>query len=431
MVDALDNKLVELQRLFAPFVEANPLSEIELVADTAEAPSYQIARPWGDTSLTIKIPPEPEALAQALNGLHLPRRLTALWHREERKLEIIWTARKLQSVWTEVVDRNFSISFEGVEHECHFTAASDALLLIAENASPMTTSLTAFRNLQSFAAFLAQKTDSVPNPGIGNPLCFWISNIDWDENATLRFVRSLNFYMSYFDNRSPLVLVHELDDQPAEVIARTRYLRGPFPSEIKGKPIEQNLEVFWSEASSVTPTVTTPMMSFLLYYRIIEYAALHYIDGAVKSELRKIISAPDLGGDLPRTIEQIVGAVSLKTLDEVPRFKAVIRNNVNPKLVWEDVKANIAAFSSEVAFDGGFSIRPLVGPNESEEGFCTRGLDGFSDTIRKIRNTLSHGKDQETAGMILPTYRNMALLRPWVHTIATAAGEIVIYKDVS
>jgi len=138
-----------------------------------------------------------------------------------------------------------------------------------------------------------------------------------------------------------------------------------------------------------------------------------------------------LTDDIHGSVDQIVSSLGLKNLEEVPRFKAVIRNNVNSKLIWKDVKENIAAFSKETKFDGGFTVKPLCSGNDKEASFCNRGLDQFSDSIRKIRNTLSHGKDQETAGMILPTARNISLLRPWVHLIATVAGEVVLYKDVS
>lgn len=264
------------------------------------------------------------------------------------------------------------------------------------------------------------------NPSIDQPFSFWISHVEWDDNNTIELLDALNYYLSYYDYRSPVVIIHDPVDETAKSATKTRYLRGAFPKTINAKPLDQNLIAFWSAAGSAAP-----LLSFILYYRIIEYASSHYIDNAIRSDLSKILSAPDLADDIHSSVDQIISAVGIKTLDEVPRFKAVIRNNVSAKLIWKDVKENIAAFSKETKFDGGFSVKPLCGANEKEQAFCNRGLDQFSDTVRKIRNTLSHGKDQETAGMILPTERNISLLRPWVHLMATAAGEVVLYKDVS
>lgn len=58
-------------------------------------------------------------------------------------------------------------------------------------------------------------------------------------------------------------------------------------------------------------------------------------------------------------------------------------------------------------------------------------MDQVSDAFRKIRNALSHGKDQETTGVIRPTPKNVNLFQPWVHLISAAAGEVVLYKDVT
>lgn len=173
------------------------------------------------------------------------------------------------------------------------------------------------------------------------------------------------------------------------------------------------------------------MMKFILYYRMIEYCAGQFIEHSVRSELKRIISAPDMHDDIGGSVERIVNAVSLKQLEDIQRFKAVVRHNVDPRLLWQDVHANRVALSKDTTFDGGFSIKPLIGPNDDQTGFCSRSLDQFSDCLRKIRNALSHGKDQESAGVILPTPQNMDMLRPWVHLIATAAGEVVLYKDIS
>ena len=76
-------------------------------------------------------------------------------------------------------------------------------------------------------------------------------------------------------------------------------------------------------------------------------------------------------------------------------------------------------------------MKPFVSPTETEQGFCVKGLSTFADQLRQLRNTLAHGKGQEPAGVIDATDRNMRLLRPWTHLIATAAGEVILYKDIA
>lgn len=129
-------------------------------------------------------------------------------------------------------------------------------------------------------------------------------------------------------------------------------------------------------------------------------------------------SDPSLMFLVPKRVDSFADALnSLRLFD---KFSGVYhRDTAEFEVLW-------TAFT----FDGGFVVKPLVGAGETESTFCTRTAQ-FADSIRKIRNTLSHGKEQETAGIILPTTRNFNLLRPWLHLIATAAGEVVLHKDVT
>jgi hypothetical protein len=419
----------EASAKLAEFLAANPKAFVEERSDGG-APILLLCRPWGDEAVGLQLEGDYSTLADTLNHLVLPERLTAIWHRDSRKLEIIWTARKLVDVWEEVVERKFSFTYQGRQHTCHFTDSSDRLLTLAAAFRPLRASagsaIPGYRNLTSYYAYLRSKDTGESNLSIGKPLSFWISNVDWNEVDTIDLLRSISFYLTYYDFRSPTIIIHDPMYENASSIAKTRYLRGKFPKTISARQIDQNLLTYWGAAGDYQP-----MLAFILYYRIIEYASTHYIDYKIKSELKKIISAPHLTDDLAGSVESIVGTMSKNSLDEVPRFEAVIRSNVNPRFIWKDIKENISIFSKEMKFEGGFSVKALCGANEKEEAFCSRGLDQFSRSIRKIRNTLSHGRDQETADMILPTAQNVALLRPWVHLIATAAGEVVLYKDVS
>lgn len=415
------------KELLPTYLAAHPFSEIARPDPAVEGVELTIRRPWDDSSLVIHVPREHEALFEALENTILPERLSAIWHRDTRKLEVIWTARRLQEQWQEVIDRRFEFIFQGEAHTCHFTSASERLLTIAEHVRPESTSETSFRNMTSFAQYvsLSKSGNEIP-PAFDRPICFWIDNVDYDETTIYDLINSLNFYLTYYDHVSPIVMVHDISKESKQVIQRTRYLKEQFPKKITARPLDQNLVAFWQAASGANQ-----MMKFILYYRMIEYCAGQFIEHSVRSELKRIISAPDMHDDIHGSVERIVNAVSLKQLEDIQRFRAVVRHNVDPQLLWQDVHANRQAFSKDTTFDGGFSIKPLIGPNEDQPGFCNRSLDQFSDCLRKIRNALSHGKDQESAGVILPTPQNMDMLRPWVHLIATAAGEVVLYKDIS
>lgn len=413
----------EAAEKLAPFFESNPYSTIDRAED--DPGKLQISKPWGDTSVAIIIGDGFDRIAAVLNAVVLPERFSAVWHRDLRKLEVIWTAYKLPAVWQEIFGRKFKFEHEGRQHHCEFGVSSDHLLILAEFVQPLTISETIHRNMQSMRALVIAQARGRGTPNLDQPRSFWIDNIDWDEGAVLDLVSHLNFFMSYFDGLSPSVLVHDTPDEPL-VPKRTRYIRGKFPAEISSRPLDENLLSFWSFASG-----GNPMLRFLLYYRILEYAAVHFIDDSIRDELRKLILSPDLRSDLAKSVENIVGAMSGSKLSDAQRLQALMRSVIDPALLWRDIKANIGFFSKDTNFDGGFSVKAMVNANDTEASFRARGLENLADTFRKIRNALSHGKDQETAGVIRPTRKNFELFSQWVHLIATAAGEVVLYRDAT
>lgn len=61
----------------------------------------------------------------------------------------------------------------------------------------------------------------------------------------------------------------------------------------------------------------------------------------------------------------------------------------------------------------------------------SRGFESITRSLRDIRNALSHGRDQRTSSVIVPSSRNLHYLQPWVNLIAVVAGEVVLYKDAT
>ncbi|MGW8202460.1 hypothetical protein ACWGM0_07920 [Sphingomonas bisphenolicum] len=420
------SSLAEAKLKLATFLKDNPPAEI-IEADVGGDSSLRIVKAWGDRSLALAIDPDKiDTLSDALNSVKLSERLSAIWHKDSGDLEIIWTAHNLPKSQNEVANRSFNFELGGKSYVCEFGRSSPRLLTIAEHFVPLTMSPTFWRNLQSFSQYSRLPEERRKRVGLDEPRSFWIHNIKWNEEVFINTIYNLNFYLTYFDDRSPNIIIHDPHDASEKQIQRTRYIRGSFPTEIKGGELESNLLTFWASAYE-----ERPMMSFLQYFRIIEYAATHFIDSSVKLELRKILMSPDLNSNITNSVEKIIGSVNITKLEDSQRFKAVIRHCVDPKLLWRDVSQHLSLFSKETKFDGGFSVRPLVSGDDKEATFCTRGIDSFADSARKIRNALSHGKDLETSGVITPTTRNVKLLQPWLHLMATAAGEVVLYKDAT
>jgi hypothetical protein len=416
----LDAAQLELSAFFT----RNPLSKLEI--KSPESGGLQIGLPWGDASISIQVPEDRDDLVEALNACLLPERYSAIYHTDSKKLEVIYTAYELVGSQKDLTGRKFNFLFKGRKHECQFSASSKRLLAIAKNALPQGTTLTTHRNIMSFHHYTNMGVEGRELFSIVEPWSFWISNVTWNEAKVFELISNLNFYLTYYDDMSPTVLIHPPTIPTNASSRRTRYIHGAFPEIVNAQGLNDHLLGFWQAADTGNPT-----MRFILYYRIIEYAAHHYVDDDIKRDLRKLLLSPHLTSDVPAAIEKITDIMSAKKLEDIPKFRAIVEKCVDPKLIWREAQANKAFFSKETKFNGGFVIKALLSDDEKEAAFGSRGLDHFCTLLRKIRNALSHGRDQETGGVITATPQNFNLLRPWVHLIGTAAGEVVLFKDLS
>jgi hypothetical protein len=313
----LPDLLAKAKEKLAPFLALNPKSSIEPVKSKSKPVGVRISDPWGDKSLALNVPAEIDEFAAVMNNLVLPERLSALWHQNQASLEFIWTALPLSENWREVKGRRFNFRFDSIVHTCEFRASSMDLLSIAKQMRPLQNTNTSFRNLQSFSIYaqFAETERQILN--LTEPLSFWVSHINVIDEATIGLLKHLNFFMTYYDELTPTILIHDVDE-PLSMPTRLRYIKGAFPFDIKGRNLDVNLLDFWAVAQ-----VSNPILRFILYYRIIEYAAFHFIDDKIRSELKKLLAAPDLATQLSQTVDSIVSTVTVSKLEDVQRLRLI------------------------------------------------------------------------------------------------------------
>lgn len=343
-----DASLVKAKAQLATLLAANPASEVALVP-TESGPVLRLRKPWGDNSITFNLA-DCGKLIDSLNAVILPPRLSAVWHRDNSALEVIWTAYDLSKSQQEIEGRSFVFDYCGSQHKCEFKDSSEQLLEIARYAIPVGMMSTNHRNLYSFAMHM-QAIDDTRESVKTKPRSFWISDVDPAEENMIPLLSNLNFYLTYYDALSPYVVIHP---QAAEKIVsqKTRYLIGQFPSTINSRKLDENLLSFWESAQS-----GSAFMKFLLYFRIIKYAAYHYIDDTARAGIKKILMKPELLSDVPGAIDGVVSALSAtQKLHDSQRIRMTIKHCVSPQVLWPDVRDNLDFFSKPTHFDGGFSV---------------------------------------------------------------------------
>jgi hypothetical protein len=383
-----------------------------------------IERPWDDPTVILVVSGKKEE-AEALNSLFLPRRFTAIWHLDSKDIEVIWTAYKLSPDQQEVAGRTFVFTYQKREYKCEFGASSDRLLTLAGMFQPDSNpSDTYFRNLVSFSTFIKADSGDAIGSSVDTPKSFWIRNVDLSEKEVVPLIERLNFYLSYYDERSPIIRVHGEGAEFAH--QRTRYPVGAFPANIVSRELDVNLISFWQAARS-----ENEILQFILYYRIIEYAGYHYVDVEAREKILRVLRDPARGHDGTKALSAILKALDGSSGGGDERFVSILERHVDPETVWREVDLNRSTFSKEQKFDGDFQLDALIGKKELFPAFETGGMIRFAAALRRIRNVLAHGRDQKTGTVITPSLRNLRMLRPWVAAIAAAAGEIVMYEPAS
>jgi hypothetical protein len=256
----------EAQTALQEFLANNPASSLERVE--TPVPAALVAKPWGDSSLGILI--SDTSVIGALNKLYLPERFTAIWHLDTNLLEVIFTADPMPEVWKVLPQRSFTFKHKGKDYACEFRKSSNRLLRLAANTLPRGPSRTTYRNLFSFQRYLAAEggVKGIPKQTGATPLSFWISCIEWDEDIVRDLARHLNFYMTYYDNMSPVIIIHTPESEAAASPTASRFPFGDFPNIISGTELDDNLLHFWAASRE-----GDPFRRFIYNFQILEYAA--------------------------------------------------------------------------------------------------------------------------------------------------------------
>ena len=356
----------------------------------------------------------------------MPKSFSAIFHRADKLFEVIYTAYKPSPRQIEVADRQFSFILDGSEFQCNFGESSADLLNLSKFSFPRQISETRYRNIQSFSRFSLETDDKIRNRLFGKPTSFFVSGVENCDDEYLRhLISNLNFYMSYFDLKTPRILIHE-DAVETSTGSSVRYRENKFPKKIDAKAIDENLLSFWSEAFAGDEIV-----QFMLYYRIIEYASTSYSSDLLRKRVIRAISRPSFRADFTQSVDDIIellNASDTKVVDGYQRFMGTLTGNVMPEAVWSEISKNQDFFSEKFECDGGFVIEPLISKDTTLSTFSLNGVENFGRRIKDIRNVLSHGKDFPRDGVFRPTKRNLGALRPWIILLELAAGEVVLSR---
>jgi hypothetical protein len=416
---ALGEKFI-LEKSLEEFRKHNPVASIGDISEPAVA--VAILNPWGDDTMALTLTGASAETITALNGVILAERYSGIWHRKTQRLEIAFTAFPLPSTYEDIPNRKFVFRHDKGEYKCGYGPSSEELLLIAARFVPKgPQGPTAYRSLPSFRNYIHQE-----RPEHHKPLSFWIDGLPWDDDKVLEIITHINFYMTYFDAASPAIAVHSPQAESVTRQPQRRFAFDVFPTEIRSRQIDDSLLKFWEASRTGDPS-----RRFLYCYQIIENFAMTYIDDKIKKNVKKILAAPMANEFLEASTQKIIEYVSEFKMHDNIKIDTVLRETVDAEVIWQEIALNIDFFSAKCEFEGGLSVDAIAKPGWKAGDFAVSGMTSLSNTLRQIRNALSHAKDQRSMTVITPTRANMEKLQMWVPLASVAAGQLLVYGGLS
>ncbi|MYA02194.1 MAG: hypothetical protein F4038_07500 [Chloroflexi bacterium] len=420
MIESVDEAETNLIRAkLQDFFTRNPEADLR-----REPRGTSVINPWGERDLEIPVASDNAGLLEALNALRLAPRFTAIWHEDKSDLEIIYTVLSKDDP---LLRRKFEFRYSGDPYECSFELSSRRLRLLASEARDTSTKgPPSFRNLLPFHHFehtLRADPDSTFTLN-GTPTSFWIRGLEsFNEDFVAEMVRNLNFHMSHFDRNTPRVIVHEekmdVDSPDQHSPPQVEY----FPEILTGREIDQHLLILWESAHS-----GDPFLRFIQYYQILEYAGFYYLQAEVRRAVERAISVPDAASRPERVTQRVLDAMSAQTLQGNQQINAMIAECVDPAEMLEMLEASIDAFSHDLTFDGGFTLKAILPESVTYEDFKRVWNGEFPRALHNLRNALVHARESRQTTMIAPTRANQVKLNPWLLPLAETAGRVMLYS---
>ncbi|GAB4024003.1 hypothetical protein [Spirosoma koreense] len=402
------------------FISNNPNSQVEVKED-----KIKINKPWNDDSFQLIISSSENLTL--LDNIILVDYLEAIYHKANKYIEFIYFPRKTSE---KILQRNFSFNYDDDIFRCYFQNSSKTLELIAKAFKPIKPpSETNYRGLRIFKDFFT--VDDQPEFvkeffQNSQPYSFYVEgNLDKYENDFSYLLTLLNFYIEYFDRKSPKIILYRQEKNTNNYkIPCFTQSGNAFPNIINATKMDLTV----LETLDVARKTDDVRLKFIFYFQVLEYCTYYYLDNNIKKDLDQILKRPDINSKST----QYTKAILEKLQDHFYRLKddsLKMDKTINDYLTIDDIKLelkeNINFFCEDINFDGGLVITKLFSKPEDINNTSSL-LSTVRKNIEKIRNVLVHLREQRENKVILPNPDNDKRLLPYLYVIKRMAENIAL-----
>ena len=388
------------------------------------AKDYVVLNPWNDSSFAFMIPKT--AKIPSFTNILLLEEFSSILDKKNNVWEFIYSPEKKDK---EIISRKFKFIYDGKTYECSFEKSSRYLKFFAESFRLIKSETkTSYRNLRQFKDYYSkEKPDYVKEYFKDRfPYSFYVKG---DINAIsdkIKFAKTLNFYLSYYDRLSPAIQIFNTDKIDFKTKLPCYTLFDVFPSEINSSSIDLTLLDILSVASKTTDI----RLEFIFYFQILEYAAYYYMENEDDSKLRQILKRPDINLNANDYIKEIMEVLSdrfnVHKSSDKTRLEKTIKKFCEIKDIELELKENKDSLNKKIVFDGGLKINGLFKDISAIESGGNGILNDVINNISKIRNVIVHLRESRENTVILPTERNNELLLPYLYLLRRISEKVAI-----
>lgn len=400
-------------------IENNPTAKIQKIKDY-----HVIENLWEDDSVGFRI--DKGKRTTELTTIKFPPEIIGLYHFKANKLEFIFSTRLKTDP---LISEKFTFNYQGSSYKCSFQRCSKAVELLAKTLriiKPDTES--EHRNLRDFRGFFNSKgltyiqqynKDRVP-------ISFFVEgNFKKHENQFSPILKTLNFYMSYFERSHPKIIILN-NERETEEIKRPCFSKAKsFPKTINAKKINETILDIFEVANSTRDL----RLRFIFYFQIIEYCTYYYLETDVSTQLEKILSQPDIAdntSNYSKRVQDLLQNHFYNNKTDSSKLEKSISYFIEVSDVEDELLTNTGFFCKDIKFDGGLTIKKIFENEEQSKHLNNSTLKSVKENIEKIRNTIVHLRHSRENTVILPTPKNNELIKPYLYLVRRIAEKIAL-----
>lgn len=406
------------------FLSNNPHVDMSIDDD-----SLIVEKPWARDDVRLKGNVKDTDFISALNAVKFSPKFDAIFHVDTNKAEFVYAfLDPEQDANKSIIDRRFSIYYEGRSYECYFAEPSERLSRIARSYERLPSD-SGFESIPQIIPFkdiqnIEKKSERIKKYFANKvPRSFFVQSeqkIDVDEFENI--ARQINFLMHYYDRKTPLISIHQDPEQNnIERKPALRYSEGDFPESLIAQPIDDIVLKLIEVARS-----SQARFAFLYYYQVFEYAGYYYIDEAAKRQLRNYLKDPALINCGEDKVSELFSVFADLNHNDDVKMKKVIEEHCDPKVIWKEIENDIEFFSNEQRYEGGFKIKALVSSDTTGSAWESMWMPKLYDHLTKIRNSLVHARERRENKVILPDSSNNKKLKHYIPLIRRVAEQIAL-----